>query len=428
MAVTLGTNVASLGAQRKLGDTTGRLSTVFERLSSGQRINKASDDAAGLAIADSLRTDARLYSTAQRNINDGISLINIVTGTISNQKSILIRLSELAEQSANGVYSDDQREALNAEYQALVREFGRLGEAAEFNGQEVLLAGRGDNAEQILLQAGIDGSEDSILSILGADTGSYNGTVISVGDIEGGPGGLGDGDGDKDAFDLTAYTQFTSGQYTFQELADFIDDRMVRESVIDSNGEVRELVGMVSLGALFGSENEFSFDFFSINRDTALYDRAGGLSSVEESTAEAQPLDFTLSFENGATAEITMDFRGLEIIEDNTKEAVTQTAINFTGVETVSRARAALEMVGNRLDELSSIEGQFGALQSRLETAKNVVAASQQGSLSAESRIRDADIAQESSELTRLNILQQAAAAVLGQANQQPALALSLLT
>ncbi|MCX7952925.1 MAG: hypothetical protein N2654_04785, partial [Deltaproteobacteria bacterium] len=119
MAITLGSNIVSLQAQRRLLEASFKLSDVFEKLSSGQRINKASDDAAGLAIADSLRADQRLASVAIRNANDGVSVVAIADGALSQISSILTRMAELAEQSANGVFSNDQRSALQNEFVAL---------------------------------------------------------------------------------------------------------------------------------------------------------------------------------------------------------------------------------------------------------------------------------------------------------------------
>ncbi len=102
MAITLGSNIASLQAQRQLFKTEQNLSTVFERLSSGQRINRASDDAAGLAISESLNTDRRVFNQGIRNLNDGLSVLNIADSTVAELSGIVIRIQELAEQAANG--------------------------------------------------------------------------------------------------------------------------------------------------------------------------------------------------------------------------------------------------------------------------------------------------------------------------------------
>jgi len=110
MAITLGSNIASLRGQRQLAKTSAELGTVFGRLSSGQRINKASDDAAGLSIADSLKANSRILIQGVQNLNDGLSLLSIADSAIENLSDIVIRLEELAAQAANGVYTNKQRE------------------------------------------------------------------------------------------------------------------------------------------------------------------------------------------------------------------------------------------------------------------------------------------------------------------------------
>jgi flagellin len=111
--ISFNSNTTSLQAQRQLGQSSSVLSKSFERLASGQRINNASDDAAGLAIADTLRTGSRLYATAIRNINDGVSVISIMDSAVAQQTSLVSRLAELAEQSGNGTFSETQRGSLN---------------------------------------------------------------------------------------------------------------------------------------------------------------------------------------------------------------------------------------------------------------------------------------------------------------------------
>src|SRR5262249_46312974 len=112
-------NIASLGAQRRLGESTTALTRTFERLNPGLRINRASDDAAGLSVAASLRVDARGFDQGLRNVNDGISYLNVADGAAGQLTLVLTRLKELAAQSANGVYSNTQRSQLDSERQAL---------------------------------------------------------------------------------------------------------------------------------------------------------------------------------------------------------------------------------------------------------------------------------------------------------------------
>lgn len=179
MTITLGSNLASLRGQRQLAKTSTALSAVFERLSSGQRINRASDDAAGLAISDSLRADSRVFNQGVRNLNDGLSLLNIADQAVENLSTIIIRLEELAEQAANGIYGSQQRAALDAEAQALSDEFLRISRTTEFNGLKLFT---GEN-HTVSLQAGI--GTDAILhaSVGGAiGTGSFlNETAYATG-------------------------------------------------------------------------------------------------------------------------------------------------------------------------------------------------------------------------------------------------------
>lgn len=285
MPITIGNNIASLQAQRRLANATERLGTTYERLSSGQRINKASDDAAGLAIADSLRADQRVAAVAVRNANDGISSIAIADGALAEIGNVLSRLAELAEQSANGVFSTTQRNALSNEFMSLGSEIERIAVTTEFNGVKLLSAN-----DNLVLQVGFDSGSTSQIAITG---------------ITGTLGGL----------------------------------------------------GLATTGSSALS--------YSINGSTI---------------SEGQ-----------------------------------------------SASRQALDAVGRAISSLASVRGNLGAAESRLRVAINNLAVARENFAAAESRIRDVDVASEAAELTRLGILQQAGAAVLAQANQQPGLALSLL-
>lgn len=285
MAITIGTNIISLQAQRRLGQATNDLSATFERLSSGQRINRASDDAAGLAIADALRASQRIASVAMRNANDGISTISITDGALGEISSVLQRLGELAEQSANGVFSTQQRSALQNEFSALGSEIERIAVTTTFNGVNLLSAGN-----SITLQVGFD---------------SQSSAQIQVNSVRG------------------------------------------------------------TLNAL-------------------------GLANSNSSA-----LSFSL---NGTTIDAGQ-----------------------------SASRLALDAVNSAIGSLAQTRGTLGAAEARLRVSINSLSVARENYASAESNIRDVDVASEAAELTRLGILQQASAAVLAQANQQPALALSLL-
>lgn len=138
LALSIRTNIAVLEAQRELTKSSGNLSTSFQKLSSGLRINSPSDDPAGLAVAAALNTDARLYTQAIRNINDGVSLLHVAEGALSQLNALTTRQLELAEQATNGTLSHSQRLAINQEANALVDEFNRIVESTDFNGKNLL--------------------------------------------------------------------------------------------------------------------------------------------------------------------------------------------------------------------------------------------------------------------------------------------------
>lgn len=285
MGLSLGSNIASLQAQRKLASSTLQLGQTYEKLSSGQRINRASDDAAGLAIADALKADQRIASVAIRNANDGISTIAIADSALSEIGNVLSRLAELSEQSANGVFSTTQRSALQNEFTALASEIERIAVTTTFNGVALLSGG-----SQLTLQVGFSSASTSQVSFSGVQ---------------------------------------------------------------------------------------------------------GTLSSLGLAGANSSALTYSIS--------------GITISEGQ------------------QASRSALDAVRAAISSLASTRGTLGAVESRLNVAINNLSVARENFAAAESRIRDVDVASEAAELTRLGILQQAGAAILAQANQQPSLALSLL-
>ncbi len=286
MGISLGLNIASLQAQRKLNVASQQLNKTYERLSSGQRINTASDDAAGLQIADTLRAQARIASVALRNANDGISTVSIADSALSEIGNVLTRLAELAQQSANGTYSVVQRSALSGEFVALSSEIERIAVTTEFNGVKLISATTVNS-----YQVGFNGTANAYFTVTGV-----------VGSLQG--------------------------------------------------------LGLANAGS-----SSLTFSLTGINADL------------------------------GVTA-----------------------------------SRIALDAVNGAIQSLSTSRGTLGAAQSRLEYAINAISSARENFSAAESRIRDADVAADAAELTRLTILQQAGASILAQANQRPALALQLLS
>ena len=156
MAISIGSNITSLQAQRRLDITGGKLSQAFNKLSSGYRINRGADDAAGLAIAESLKAQSRIAGQALRNTNDGISTIAIADGALGEVGNILSRLAELASQAANGTLSTTQRSVVSNEFVALSSEIERIAAVTEFNGIKLL-----SGSSNVVIQVGTGSTSSS---------------------------------------------------------------------------------------------------------------------------------------------------------------------------------------------------------------------------------------------------------------------------
>ena len=168
MPIRIFNNIPSLNAQRILGVNNDRLAKSVERISSGIRINRGADDAAGLAISEALRSDIRALRQAVRNSNDGISLINITEGALNEQSGILSRLRELASQAATGTVGSTERQTIQLEFDALRLEIDRISATTEFNGQRLVdgsLASGANPTNHILIQVGINNRSESRINL-----------------------------------------------------------------------------------------------------------------------------------------------------------------------------------------------------------------------------------------------------------------------
>jgi flagellin len=221
--ITIGQNIASLRAQTALSKSDALLSSAFERLASGLRINRPSDDAAGLAFASTLNAQSRLHSTAIRNINDANSYLSIAEGAMQELSSITLRIAELAEQAANGSFSGTQRAALDDEAQQLALEFSRIVQSTRFNGRNLLDGSSGPLAVQV----GTNGSFSSVLNVgtgyalrtvVGDGTFTAGGSFATAAAADSVTSGDYNGDGKRDVIVLTsgAHLYLGNGDGTFR--------------------------------------------------------------------------------------------------------------------------------------------------------------------------------------------------------------------
>jgi len=180
MGLRINTNVSALNASRVLRRSTSALNQSLERLSSGLRINRAADDAAGLAIAEGFRSVVRGSQVAQRNAQDGVSLVQTAEGALSEATNILQRIRELAVQAGNGTQSTNNRVALNAEVQQLLAQIDDIALDTEFNGIRILSA-----AQTITLQSGAQVSQTLTVAVAGAKTNDLKISTVSVSTMAG---------------------------------------------------------------------------------------------------------------------------------------------------------------------------------------------------------------------------------------------------
>lgn len=420
--VTFGKNVLSLRVQRALSDASYRTESAFLRLSTGSRLNSASDDAASLAIAETLKASTRIASTGKRNISDGISALSIANGALEQQSQILMRLSELAEQSANGTFSTSQRGALDNEYVELVDEFNRIAGATRFNGIDLLRSGVGSSPSHTTFQAGLDGSRNSAISLQGINTGFLSG-ILSA--------NTGSWLGDK----IELSEIYGQGNQVF------------RTTVRESNGTSHDIYVITE----YAAPDEFYFHtyFKAEESDGSASSEVGQLVHggqasffFDPSTGKALPGQESVligvgfagggTFSSGDTATFRVDVSGLRIssipaVFGGAPNLGTQTNLDFTGIENVERARSAMTVVRSRLDELGKLRGVIGAIESRLMVSSEILSIYRENGSAAESRIRDVDVASETAELIASQIKQESASKVLALANSQPKLLLTLL-
>ncbi|MGF9711158.1 flagellin [Paenibacillus naphthalenovorans] len=371
-------NIAALNTHRQLTGNNGAVSKSLEKLSSGLRINRAGDDAAGLAISEKMRGQIRGLDQAQRNAQDGISLIQTAEGALNETHSILQRMRELAVQSSNDTNTNADRKELQKEVDQLTKELDRIANTTEFNTQK-LLNGNLSGTNSAAQYAKFDEVSNSTVftGITGIPTitadKSYN---IRIGSAN------------------TSATTFTIN-YT-DHLGNASSLKIAATGGTVTIGDARVTIGALST-AKIGEEATFT-----------------------QRKAVKDNIDTSLTFQIGANSSQTMNVS----IEDMSSTAL---KLNGVKIDTKGAAEASISAIQKALDDVSSQRSKLGAFQNRLEHSINNLGASSENLTAAESRIRDVDMAKEMMDFTKNNILTQAAQAMLAQANQTPQGVLQLL-
>jgi|LSQX01.3.fsa_nt_gb flagellin len=443
-------NIAALNTYRQLSANTVNSSKSLEKLSSGLRINRAGDDAAGLAISEKMRSQIRGLDTASRNANDGISLIQTAEGALNETHSILQRMKELAVQAANDTNTDADRAEIQKEIDQLTAEITRIAEQTEFNTKKLL-----DGSMATKVTVGTAGVEVSVPPGTPPAAGTYTVTVSKVDAQPEQPAQPAEGDiiaqtidsDDTVTFDKNLVSvNVAAGKYKFTKT----DSGW--ELTIGDEGSPAEFTGSLSDYGI-SNESEVTFatgDTFTVEITTAAQEaqeaqEASFSWTIEDENGNAvKPSTFDISFANpgsvsdGAEITITVDNTQASIFHiganqgQNTMLSINKMDAESLGVNALdltsqSSADEAITTIDEAISKVSSQRAALGAMQNRLEHTINNLGTAAENLTAAESRIRDVDMAKEMMEFTKNSILSQASQAMLAQANLQPQSVLQLL-
>ncbi|WP_029921510.1 flagellin [Nevskia soli] len=383
MSLIVNTNLTSIVTQKYLSTTQSQLAQATQRLASGLRINSASDDAAGYAIAQRLTAQVNGANTAVQNTNNAVSLAQTAQGSLAEITNNLQRVRELAVESANATNSTSDRSSLNNEAQQLLQEVDRVATTASFNGVK-LLDGSFTSAQ---FQVGANaGDTITIGSISSANTAAL-GTVTSA----------------------TGQSSATSGI-----------------SALGAVGAGALIINGTDVGAGIGAAG-------------SIQDRVGQVVDAINASATTTGVNASFDAVNGKivlTSASTIAVTGTDdgtatgfnvAGGDGSATAATSTGLTSLSLNSFAGASLAIQQIDSALNQINTANASLGAYQNRFQSAVANLQSTSQNLTAARSTIQDADFASETANETRASVLQQAGVAVLGQANSQPQQILSLL-
>ena len=396
MGMSINTNVVSINAQRNLGLSGNSLATSMQRLSSGLRVNSAKDDAAGLAIAERMNTQVKGLAVASRNANDGISLAQTAEGALGKVGDMLQRMRELAVQSGNATNSKTDREALQAELKQLRDEVDRVAKTTSFNGAKLL-----------------DGSFTGAVFQVGANSGD-NITVGALANTK------------VDKLGKTVYAESKSATLDATALGS------MATAIQSSTAASRQITitganGVAVMATIAQDENVTNDEALgkviqAINSKTA---DTGVTAFLEVASGGAKTISLRATAnDSNLAAGVTVSGAGL--VSQALSETTT-VGIDKVDIGTQKGAWEALQQIDKAIDKVNSARGELGAIQTRFEKTVENIDIQNENLTAARGRVVDADFAQETANLSRTQILQQAGTAMVAQANQLPQQVLSLL-
>jgi flagellin len=394
----INTNTAATITANALTKNERAMTQTMERLSTGQRINSAGDDAAGLAISSRMTSQINGLNMAVRNANDAISMIQTEDGAMIEVTNMLQRMRELAVQASSGTNSSTDRTSLDTEFSALAAQIQQIGDDTTWNGT-LILDGAGVSGEQSF-QVGANASQTIGHTFAVVETGSALGTM-TVGARTGASGSA------ASQYLVTALDTGTAVDYQTGDTISFTIDSVyyAGEVTTVSSGQVTGIT-------MHGSSSEITTSATNIASTSG----AGNISLVVD---EADSLKFVGTTVTASTGDFTV--ANLQI----TRGLVA--ASQVMDISTVQGATNAIASMDHAIQKINTARASSGALVNRLEYAADNLANVSQNTSASRSRILDADYAAETTELARTQIIQQAGTAMLSQANQQAQSVLALL-
>ncbi|MEG0271898.1 MAG: flagellin [Hydrogenoanaerobacterium sp.] len=471
-------NIMALNAHRQLGGNTGNVTKNLEKLSSGFKINRAGDDAAGLAISEKMRAQIKSLDRAKLNAQDGISLIQTAEGALTETHSMLNRLVELATESANGTIKDDDRAKVQDEVKALTDEVDRISKATNFNGINLLdgsLAAAGNLTANIKINgakptetvvaatktsyaagnapaATVTGAELTYTNSQGKSS-TVSITFAAGADAKGAGKLIADGlNADAEfAKSFKATANATSGVISFE--AQTAGKSSAKITAAKSTGTgAASLLGAETLGAdkstkytltdanwkvgdkveVGGRTFEFATGADGTNGKTfatvATLITATAVHGIITTGTTGNPVGFSTETGKGLTMQVgdtADDFNKVTVSVND----MSSSGLGLSGLDlgTQEAAAGSLEKIKGAVGLVSGARSTLGSLQNRLDHTINNLGVTSENMTAAESRIRDVDMAKEMMDFTKNNVLTQAAQAMLSQANQQPQQVLQLL-
>ena len=397
-------NIMAMNAYRNYNNNTSALSKNLEKLSSGYKINRAGDDAAGLAISEKMRAQITGLQAATKNVKDGVSLVKTAEGALQEVHDMLNRMDSLATQSANGTYDDGvDRMNLQKEVNALRSEIDRIADSANFNGKKLL-----------------DGTLDG------------NATTAFKGDADAG--------NNTSGVDVTIKAQGKVAIGGADKALSFKLEVGTEGAAIDANGAVT--VTLTAKKSYSAAEIQNLIKNAKLDAITKADDKKAVQSALDNVTVSGEGVtsagDGTdLADKNGTLTPATGEALTLQI--GDTADSFNKMKVNVgdmhskaLGIDTLTiadqeGAAKAIQAIKNAINTVSSTRGDLGAVQNRLEHTQNNLSVMTENIQDAESTIRDTDVADEMMAYTKNNILVQSAQAMLAQANQVPQGVLQLL-